>query len=94
MFNNKFIYFLGKISLPIYLSHLPAINLTKGLFMNESIVIKVILVLVFTSIFTTITYIIGNLIGKRINKTTQTYIFEKIDKRDIIKKVKINETIS
>ena len=70
MFNNKFIYFLGKISLPIYLSHLPAINLTKGLFMNESIVIKVILVLIFTSIFTTITYIIGNLIGKRINKTT------------------------
>lgn len=70
--NNKIIYFLGKISLPIYLSHLPAINLTKAFFINENIIIKIILVITFTTIFTSITYILGNKISKLINKDKKT----------------------
>lgn len=66
--NNNFVYFLGKLSLPIYLSHLPAINLTKAFFLNENIIIKTISVLIFTTIFTSITYILGNKLSKITNK--------------------------
>ncbi len=63
-FDNKFFYFLGKISLPIYLSHLSAIKLVKYFMLEEIFIIQLSVVIVITIIFTTIVYLLGNLIGK------------------------------
>lgn len=68
LFDNKIVYFLGKISLTIYLTHLPAINLTKAYFSIYPFYQKVILTLIFTALFTIITTILGNKISKLLYK--------------------------
>lgn len=67
-FDNVFFDFLGKMSLPIYLSHLPAINLVKTYFWESEFYIQVLLTLVITIVFTTITYHGGKLIRKIFKK--------------------------
>ncbi len=67
-FNNKFCYFLGKISLPIYLSHLGAVNLVKRYMNSELFVYQVLITIMITIVFSIITYWGGKLLVIMKNK--------------------------
>lgn len=58
-FNNKICYFLGKISLPIYLAQLPAIYIVNAVFKDCMEYIKILLVVVGTFIFAAVVYFGG-----------------------------------
>ena len=68
IFNNRVCCFLGKISLPIYLSQLGAINLVDKYFDKQSDVTKVLIAVFITFIFAFIVLIFGNLVAKLFNK--------------------------
>lgn len=65
-FDNKICTFLGRMSLPIYLTHLPAINLVKAFFNEYAFYTQVIITLGLTILFTTLTYNGAKLIRKKV----------------------------
>ena len=66
--DNKVCDFLGKISLPVYLCQLMAINLGVAYLSEYSPAVQVVIVTVMTFIFAGICQIAGDLIMKRINR--------------------------
>lgn len=58
-FQNKFVYTLGKLSLPIYLAHRSAIRFTVCLHLHCSYAVKVIVSALITIAFSVIIYYIG-----------------------------------
>ncbi|MBR1762618.1 MAG: acyltransferase [Eubacterium sp.] len=69
-FNNKFVYFLGKFSLPLYLSQKFALYFTEAYIMPARIRITVGSVCVITVFIAIIVYIIGSLIIKVIGRAS------------------------
>lgn len=68
LYNNKLCYFLGKLSLPIYLSQVAAINFTQKYFADESSDEKLIAGITLTVIITAFVMIAGSVIGKAMTK--------------------------
>lgn len=64
VFNNKVCYFLGKISLPIYLAQVAAINITTHYFTQYNMIIRVSITVLITFIFACIVMLLGNLLSK------------------------------
>ena len=62
IFNNKVFYFLGKLSLPIYLSQLTAINLVRNMFAQYDNSVKICYAIAITIVLAIITMVIGNII--------------------------------
>lgn len=71
LLNNRVSYFLGKFSLPIYVSQTCAIHITKELlyFLDEST--RVMLIVVLTFVFAAITQVLGDILAKRMKKKNQ-----------------------
>ncbi|SEK44271.1 acyltransferase family protein [Ruminococcus albus] len=57
--SNGFFCFLGKLSLPIYLSQIAAIDLTAARYSYKSSEDRIITALIFTAVFTAITFAAG-----------------------------------
>ena len=66
--NNKVIYFLGKASLPIYLSQVFAINLVNYMFVNYSDIERVILTILIDFLLSFVVYFLGEKLRKIIFK--------------------------
>lgn len=58
-FSNGFFCFLGKLSLPIYLSQIAAIDLTAARYSYQTSEQRIITALIFTAIFTAVTFLAG-----------------------------------
>lgn len=71
LLNNPVSYFLGKFSLPIYLSQTCAIHITKELlyFLDEST--RVMLIVVLTFVFAAITQVLGDILNTLMKKKKQ-----------------------
>lgn len=78
--NNKFCYYLEKLSLPIYLNHIWIILLVKKYFANYNFTIKVCVSIILTIIFSIFIMYIIEIVQKILDK-----------KRDKIKKLFIIE---
>lgn len=68
IFNNKFFYFLGKLSLPIYLTQLAAIYIGRAYFIEYDKTILYAVTAGLTILFALIVMVIGDAISKLINK--------------------------
>ena len=68
IFNNKFIYFLGRLSLPIYVTQLSAIIFVNNYLVNYSSEIKMISIFCITIILSLITMFIGDILKRKIDK--------------------------
>lgn len=64
LFNNKLCYFLGKTSLPIYLSHSAAIYIVRNNMADSRTLVKLAAVLVFTAIISVFVYFGGKYLSK------------------------------
>lgn len=67
LFNNKIFYFLGKLSLPIYLSQISAINISVIVFSSYSNSIKISIAIIITIILSLITMILGDFVRNKLN---------------------------
>lgn len=63
-FNNKAFYFLGSLSLPLYLSQVPAIYIVQGYFDSLSVNEQAVITASLTVLFTAIVKIGGDLLNK------------------------------
>lgn len=68
MFNNKLVYFLGRLSLPIYVTQLSSIIFVNNYLINYSNEVKMIFIFVITIMLALITMVIGDILKKRIDK--------------------------
>lgn len=66
LFNNKVVYFLGKLSLPIYVSQLSALLIVENLCGSYSIKAQMILMFVITIVLSLITMFMGDTLNKKI----------------------------
>ncbi|MGN0517229.1 MAG: acyltransferase family protein [Acutalibacteraceae bacterium] len=64
LFNNKLCYFLGKTSLPIYLSHSAAIYIVRNNMADSRTLVKLAAVLAFTAIISVFVYFGGMILSK------------------------------
>ena len=64
IFNNKLCYFLGKTSLPIYLSHSAAIYIVRNNLGDSRTLVKLLAVLAFTAIISVFVYFGGKALSK------------------------------
>ena len=62
LFDNRFFYFLGSISLPIYLAQLPAIYIVSGYFGTFSTKSQIIISLLLTMLFSALVKIFGDIL--------------------------------
>lgn len=67
IFNNKFIYFLGKLSLPIYVTQLSAIVFVNNYLVKFSSEIKMLSIFGITMLLALITMFIGDILKKKID---------------------------
>ena len=65
IFDNKFCYFLGSFSLPVYLCQLAAINIGVNYTADFSPEARVIIVVLLTTVFAALCNVVGNYIIKR-----------------------------
>lgn len=68
IFNNRFFYFLGKLSLPIYLTQLAAIYIGKTFLSDYDKIVQYSATVGLTLIFSLIVMVVGDMISKVINK--------------------------
>ena len=64
--DNKFCYFLGSYSLPIYLAQCAAIYLCEAYFMEQRMIIKIAVCCAFTAVFAVIVKLLGDLLKKKV----------------------------
>lgn len=69
LFNNKLCYFLGKFSLPVYLSQLSAISIAVVVFSQYSNGIKISIAIILTFIFSLATMFLGDFMRKKRNNS-------------------------
>ncbi len=66
LMNNKFCYFLGKVSLPIYLCHMIGIRIIVDYFMDKSFIFIILLAISMCIFFSIIVMILGNIFRNKI----------------------------
>ena len=66
--NNKFVYFLGKLSLPIYLVQIAAINLDVAYFASYRSLIEIFITITITFMLAIPVLFLGNALLKRFTK--------------------------
>ena len=64
--DNKFCYFLGSYSLPIYLAQSASIHICRTYFVNERILVRIAISLLLTFIFAVIVKLLGDLLKKKV----------------------------
>ena len=64
LFNHKFVYFLGKLSLPIYLAQIAAINLDIAYFYSYRFLIQMLITIVLTFLLAIPVLFLGNALLK------------------------------
>ncbi len=67
LFNNNIVYFLGKFSLPIYVSQLSAVKIVNYYFSTFSYACRISLIIIITFVLAIITMIIGDYISQKMN---------------------------
>ncbi|MCM1545372.1 MAG: acyltransferase [Ruminococcus sp.] len=68
MFNNKVAYFLGRLSLPIYLAQIAAIKLTNEVAAEQRLAVKLMAAIITTFVFALIVMKLGEYAANGINK--------------------------
>jgi peptidoglycan/LPS O-acetylase OafA/YrhL len=69
IFNNKISCFLGKITLPIYLAQVSAIDFGNKYFDNISLNIRIVLIYILTFVIAFVVMIVGNYLSKLFNNS-------------------------
>jgi peptidoglycan/LPS O-acetylase OafA/YrhL len=67
IFNNKFSYFLGKITLPIYLAQVAAIDFGNKYFADMSLKKCIVLIYILTIVIAFVVMVVGNFLMKIYN---------------------------
>ena len=67
LFNNKFVYYLGKLSLPIYVTQLSAIIFVNNFMSSYSNSIKMIFIFVITIVLSFVVMTLGDKLKKRLD---------------------------
>ena len=67
MFNNKLVYFLGRLSLPIYVTQLSSIIFVNNYLIKYSNEVKMISIFIITVVLALITMFIGDILKKKID---------------------------